>query len=352
IQLSIRKDNNSEFYQWFYFRLCGARQTECTFKLVNAAGAAYVDGFRDYSVVYSYDRQEWSRQATQLLDGVLSWQFIPASDSVYFCYFAPYSMERHHDLIARALRSPIFRHELLGHTLDGQDMDLLKVSNSKDVEKKNCWIIARQHPGETMAQWWAEGAIESLLGNNHASLLEIANLYIVPNMNPDGSRRGHLRTNAAGRNLNREWETPSLEHSPEVFLVKEKAAETGVDFWLDVHGDESLPYCFIAGTEGLSNWSDAAQARLDFYRRKLMDLNPDFQVEHGYPAKGKGQANMTMSTSMIADRHGCLAMTLEMPFKDTTATPDSLHGWSPQRSKKLAASCLHALEAYLRSDEY
>ena len=38
----------------------------------------------------------------------------------------------------------------------------------------------------------------------------------VPNMNPDGSYRGHLRTNASGANLNREWKNPTLERSPEV----------------------------------------------------------------------------------------------------------------------------------------
>lgn len=38
----------------------------------------------------------------------------------------------------------------------------------------------------------------------------------VPNMNPDGTWRGHLRTNAVGANLNREWEKPTLERSPEV----------------------------------------------------------------------------------------------------------------------------------------
>lgn len=33
---------------------------------------------------------------------------------------------------------------------------------------------------------------------------------------PDGVFRGHLRTNAAGANLNREWAAPSAEESPEV----------------------------------------------------------------------------------------------------------------------------------------
>lgn len=53
-------------------------------------------------------------------------------------------------------------------------------------------------------------------------------------MNPDGSRRGYLRTNAAGRNLNREWETPSEEHSPEVFHILKAMEATGVKFFLDV----------------------------------------------------------------------------------------------------------------------
>jgi len=35
-------------------------------------------------------------------------------------------------------------------------------------------------------------------------------------MNPDGSWRGHLRTNASGANLNREWGDPTPDKSPEV----------------------------------------------------------------------------------------------------------------------------------------
>jgi murein tripeptide amidase MpaA len=36
-------------------------------------------------------------------------------------------------------------------------------------------------------------------------------------------------------------------------------------------------------------------------------------------------------------------MTLEMPFKDALDTPDNQQGWSPERSRKLASSCLDAL---------
>lgn len=348
IRLEIIADNQSDFYQWFYFRLNGARGQRCRLQILNAAGAAYPGGFENYQVLYSYDRQEWRRHPTELSDGVLSWQFTPVHDSVWFSYFTPYSMERHHDLVARISQSPLVSHESLGKTLDGQDLDLLTIQDHDIASKPlaNCWIIARQHPGETMAEWFMEGLLERLVDQQHEltrALLSRCRFYLVPNMNPDGSRRGHLRTNAAGRNLNREWQQPNPENSPEVFLVKQKMQLTGVDFFLDVHGDETLPYCFIAGTEGLSGWTQAQQAQLDFYKHTLAQLNGDFQTEHGYAPKNPGEANMGMSTSTVAELFGCLAMTLEMPFKDAAGNPDPVYGWSTIRCKKLAYACLEAL---------
>ena len=354
ICLEIRSDRSSDFYQWFYFRLSGAKDSLCQIRILNAAGAAYPDGFRDYRVCYSYDRENWLRHQTDLKNGVLSFDFVSENDSVYFAYFAPYSLERHHRMIAEAQTASHCSHRLLGQTLDGQDLDLLRFSlqsnTSKLSDRKQCWFIARQHPGETMAEWWMEGAIKRLLNMQDPltrRILQSCDLYLIPNMNPDGSRRGHLRTNAAGRNLNREWAEPTMESAPEVFLAKQAMAHTGVDFFMDVHGDESLPYCFIAGTEGLASWTESDQAQLDYYREHLASLNPDFQTEYGYPAKNPGEANMGMSTTRTAEVYGCLAMTLEMPFKDTSATPDPVFGWSPERSGRLAESCLQAMMDYL-----
>jgi murein tripeptide amidase MpaA len=38
-------------------------------------------------------------------------------------------------------------------------------------------------------------------------------------------------------------------------------------------------------------------------------------------------------------------MTLEMPFKDNDDLPDPEEGWSPDRSRALARSCLDAIHA-------
>ena len=46
-------------------------------------------------------------------------------------------------------------------------------------------------------------------------------------MNPDGTWRGHLRTNASGANLNREWDHPTKEQSPEVYYTRAAMDEYG-----------------------------------------------------------------------------------------------------------------------------
>ncbi len=345
IQLEIVTDNESHFYQWFYFRLSGAQDQACQLRITNAEGSAYVDGWKDYQAVASYDRETWLRVPTSFDGTTLTLHHTPEFNSVYYAYFAPYSMERHADLIAQAQLSPRAQLEVLGSTLDGQDLDLLQIGEAADG-KKVCWAIARQHPGETMAEWWMEGFLDRLLAPDDAIAREVlkqAVFYVVPNMNPDGSRRGHLRTNAVGANLNREWKDARLDRSPEVFLVREKMKETGVDFCLDVHGDEALPYNFIAGANGIPSWTETHLNLLQNYQLELQQACPDFQTQYGYPVAPPGKANMTLCSNYVAETFGALAMTLEMPFKDTKDTPQALEGWSPERSRQLGRANLDAL---------
>ncbi|MEH6524724.1 MAG: M14-type cytosolic carboxypeptidase [Sneathiella sp.] len=345
IQLQIKTDSAADFSQWFYFRLTGGQGLPCVMKITNADKASYVKGWEGYQAVASYDRENWFRVDTVYENGHLVIRHTPDVNAVYYAYFAPYSMERHSDLIADAGQSPDVFLSVLGETLDGQDMDLLTIGEPAP-EKKAYWLVARQHPGETMAEWWMEGFLSRLLDEDDAvsrALLEKICFYVVPNMNPDGSRRGHLRTNAAGANLNREWSEPEMNKSPEVYLVRQKMQSTGVDFCLDVHGDEGLPYNFIAGTQGIPSWTAEKDRLLTDFKRLWQQVNPDFQTTHGYPAAPKGKGNLAMCGNYVAETFGCLAMTLEMPFKDTADTPNELWGWSPERSKKFGASVIDVL---------
>jgi murein tripeptide amidase MpaA len=237
--------------------------------------------------------------------------------------------------------SPLARIERLGSSVEGRGMDLLVVGDPSAARK--VWVIARQHPGETMAEWFVEGMLEALTGQAGESarqLLREAVFYVVPNMNPDGAARGNLRTNAAGANLNREWVTPSAESSPEVLLVRNRIHETGCDLFLDVHGDEALPYVFIAGSEMLEGFTDQQAERQQIFLDAFKRASPEFQTEVGY-ARGKYQADMLKLASKYIGHHfGCVSLTLEMPFKDNANRPDARVGWNGERSKELGRAVL------------
>ncbi|QJD89883.1 carboxypeptidase family protein [Duganella dendranthematis] len=341
IDLNIRKDSHADIVQWFYYRVQGAQGTPLRMNFLNAGGAAYPDGWKDYQAVASYDRDSWFRVPTSYDGQTMTINHTPEYDSVYYAYFEPYSWERHLSLLDNAQLSPLVKLVDLGNTIDGRDLNMLVIGDPEAEQK--VWVIARQHPGETMAEWFVEGFVEALLDPANPfgrQCLKEAVFYVVPNMNPDGSVRGNLRTNAAGANLNREWLNPTMERSPEVFLVKQKMHEVGVDLCLDIHGDEGLPYVFVAGSESLPTFTaDQAEAQQYFIDNFLI-ASPDFQDEFGYGETPYTPETLTMGSPHITHAFGCLSLTLEMPFKDNTNDPDAETGWNGARSAELGKSIL------------
>jgi murein tripeptide amidase MpaA len=352
IRLRIRADNASKELQWFHFELSGGPHTaegqrEEPYRLVieNAGDCAYKGGYVDYQACASYDGETWFRVPTSFDGTQMVIEHLPAHDPVSYAYFAPYPLARHQAFVERLQQVEGLSYEKLCNSNDGHELGVFCLADVS-TDKKNAWIIARQHPGETMAEWWMEGFFARLLDDDDAiaqSLKARYNFYVVINMNPDGSQRGNLRTNSRGRDLNRAWLEPCMDETPEVFYVLDKMRDTGVDFFLDVHGDEELPYNFVAGAEGTPSWNDARQAQLDAYTHRLAEINPAFQTKVGYPLNPPGEADMRIATHFMAEEFQCLAMTLEMPFKDDANNPLPDEGWSPRRCRTLAESCMEAM---------
>jgi murein tripeptide amidase MpaA len=347
--LRIRKDTHAEFRQWFHFRVSGARGVACTLRFENAGACTYPRGWTDYHAVASYDRARWFRVPTRYDGTALTVEHTPERDAVWYAYFEPYSLERHQALIGRAGDSPRAKTERLGASVEGRDLDLVTLAAGNGA-KKVIWIIARQHPGETMAEWFVEGMLERLIDRSDPvsrRLLERAVLHVVPNMNPDGGVLGNLRANAAGANLNREWMAPSMETSPEVFVVRSRMQQTGVDAFIDVHGDEGLPYVFVAGAEMLPGFTpERTQAQGEFIAG-FKRASPEFQDVHGYGAGKFSEDALKLASKWVGHTFGCLSLTLEMPFKDNANLPDAELGWNGERSRKLGAAVLEPLLASL-----
>jgi murein tripeptide amidase MpaA len=344
IELKLRDDNAADIRQWFHFRLQGARGQAVTMRFTNAGQATYAKGYEGYHAVASYDGENWFRVPTTFDGEVMTIRHTPDLDSVYYAYFEPYSWERHLRLLGEVAENPVARVLDIGSTVDGRDMNLV-VIGEPEAEKK-IWVIARQHPGESMAEWFVEGMIDALLDDANPitrKLLQRCVFYIVPNMNPDGSVRGNLRTNAAGANLNREWMTPSLERSPEVLCVKNKIHETGVDMFFDIHGDEALPYNFVAGNEMLENFTPEQAAAQKAFIDRYKNASPDFQDTYGYAASKYKEDMLTLASKYIGHHFQCLSLTLEMPFKDNADLPDAHVGWNGARSAALGRAILQPI---------
>ena len=295
--------------------------------------------------------------------------------TVHVAYFVPYRYDTQHaDLIARCLQSPLVTRSCAGLSVEKREIDLLTITDRSTPPegKMAVWIVCRQHPAETMAEWWADGFLGRLLDGDplkgadpaRDALLRGSVVNIICCANPDGAALGLTRTNAAGMNLNREWSTPTEEHTPEIVGILAKIAESpssSCDFVLDVHGDETLPRPVLC-------CAPAWDARLDRLQRafwaELASANSDFSLEdslphliHIPPAPGDaaGQcktgadrldnmaetgANLTLCSTQLAFRHDCLAMTLEQCF---------LAPWSVEKSKQLGADMIQPLAAILPS---
>jgi murein tripeptide amidase MpaA len=183
-----------------------------------------------------------------------------------------------------------------------------------------------------------------------------------------------LRTNAIGTNLKREWcpspappaveddiaasdlgtdtyDAPTLERSPEVYHVLREMDRTGVDAFLDVHGDEGLPFVFLAGSQGTSVWGKRLECLHGAFLSSYERCNGDVQGRVSYDPDAPGGGMRNICSNQIAERFDCFSGTLEMPFKGIQG--EERVGWGPERAKRLGASVLDALcyiWPYLRDD--
>jgi len=157
IQLNIRKDTKADFMQWFYFRMQEVQGMDLKIDILNASECSYPEGWEDYQAVVSYDRITWFRVPTSYDGKKLSIEFLPEFNSVFVAYFAPYTHDQHLNLISSVQMMPYAFVEHIGKTVEGRDIDMIVLGDDADEEKKKVWMIARQHPGESMAEWFVEG---------------------------------------------------------------------------------------------------------------------------------------------------------------------------------------------------
>jgi murein tripeptide amidase MpaA len=342
VRLAIRPDTQSQHFQWFHFKVSGlAPGAPHHFALENASASTFSRAWQGYQAVASYDQQDWFRVPSRFDGKALHFELSAEQPEAWFAYFEPYSRARHDQLISDALNKAGMQLLAVGRSIEGRDIPLLRLGNGQPGRRK-LWFIAQQHPGEHMAEWFMEGIVERL---QHAdselqALLAEADLYLVPNVNPDGAFHGHLRTNMAGRDLNRAWQDADADTAPEVLFIKQQMEKHGVDLFIDVHGDEEIPHVFTAACEGNPGYTPRIATLEQQFRDWLCAQTVDFQQVHGYGRSQPGKANLQLACNSVGETFDCLAFTLEMPFKDHDDAPNPRTGWNGARSAQLGKDVL------------
>ena len=83
--LRLKNDKDSEFKQWFHFRVANCGGRELVLKIVGLNDSAYPAGWPDYRAVVSEDRIDWTRADTSYDEGagVLTINVTPVTGAMW-----------------------------------------------------------------------------------------------------------------------------------------------------------------------------------------------------------------------------------------------------------------------------
>ncbi|KAM7534328.1 hypothetical protein Aperf_G00000108142 [Anoplocephala perfoliata] len=306
--------NTRTHVQWFYFRVSNMDSAvRYRFNIINLEkpGSQFNRGMQP--VVFSvkeamngrptwyraggcikYYKNHFVRRGTHTKNSrnyftaTFSLQFKHRGDVCYIAYHYPYTHSRLlADLTSWQLRARnatastecqnstrmgsklYFRVQNLTSTLLDNLVPLVTVTEAdcdsadpKGSPRPYIVITARVHPGESNSSWVMRGLLDKLTDPNDAEMSRLRRSYvfkIVPSLNPDGVICGNHRCSMAGRDLNRQWLSPSQTLHPTIFHTKcliNLLSEMGNSpyIYLDLHGHSRMKDIFVYGCDPRLSW--------------------------------------------------------------------------------------------------
>lgn len=256
----VDQDGRNRQANWYYFRIDGARGQEITVDLTNLPGEYNYRANRgavtkDTVPVWSEDNVRWQHfAATEFHDDpqpFLRLKLKPTRERVWIAHVPPYTNEHLARLEQHVRRSPHATIESAGRTPQGRAMPLWTFTDASTpaATKRVVWLMFRQHAWETGSSWAGEGAVRFLISADpEAARIRRATIFkIFPMADPDGVARGNVRFNAAGFDLNRNWDVDDAVKMPEIAAQKRAIlawvdAGKRLDLFLSLHNTETSEY--------------------------------------------------------------------------------------------------------------
>ena len=263
--------NTKKKYQnWFYFKSNDVQRKSITYTIQNIR--IFDNDWRGFNVCYSYDNKNWKRIKTSFskVNKTLTWKHKSTNKNVFFAYYPPYTTEMKNKLINKYKNRKNVKHILLNKNID----TLLLGSGPLHI-----YIVARQHPGETIGSWMAEGFLNAYFSSKQRKVVEKTfTIVVIPMANPSGVKSGHWYTNKKGQNLNRSWRH---NKTPETTAIK-KLINFGPEgiLYLDLHGDEGASKHFI------TTCIEKKNTVRESFNKIMGKFCPNFQLKDYYKRKG------------------------------------------------------------------
>jgi cytosolic carboxypeptidase protein 6 len=138
-------------------------------------------------------------------------------------------------------RKPFVQRSVAGSSHQGRPVPMIKISErSSEPVKGVVLIYGRQHPPEIPGFMVSLEFMETLAGDTPLArqFRQYFDVWAFPMMNPDGADHGHWRTNAAGVDLNRDWEhfnQPETRAVRDAVLPLKQRTDRKVFYGIDFH---------------------------------------------------------------------------------------------------------------------
>jgi hypothetical protein len=163
--------------------------------------------------------------------------------SQYVARVEPYRISDLRKLMARIEGQRDVAITKIGETVEGRNLEMIRIG--RDEAENQVFLRARAHPWEAGGNWVVEGVLETLLseGANRTRFLESMCVHILPMANLDGVARGRTRFNSMGKDLNRDWNLPTIEslcpenYALEKWLQSRIQSGRAPDLALELHND-------------------------------------------------------------------------------------------------------------------
>ncbi len=248
----------ADAYRWVYFQASQVQGLTPQFRIDSGD---FLGSLTNHRYLYSYDQATWSTFDNATFNGgdyVFGNNQPFSQDSVYVAYGLPYPVERTTSKVNGWRASPFVSPTasaraslVLGQSAGGvddvgrmvppQDLYGFHITDPTAVGAKAKILLASgAHSAETTGQFVLEGLVDFLLGDSlvASQLRSKADVYVYPQVNPDGRYGGYYRSNPENpdKDFNRYYDDPA-GFTDLTIVTQAMTSDTGgdVDYLLDFH---------------------------------------------------------------------------------------------------------------------